>query len=136
MQLHFWIVKLFANDDATWVGLDQWKIHVTCIFMWLSLQLGAAYCLLRLKFYGPCLKQLGIVASRLKISRKFNHIYAKSLYCFFLKCDEVGPFFLWKILCLGWYHVFQVKIWSKKNIFHHLLWIKRFLKDFFSSFYT
>jgi len=42
--------------------LDRWNVHVSHIFMWLPLQLGATYCfmycLLWLKFYMTCLRWL------------------------------------------------------------------------------
>jgi hypothetical protein len=31
----------------------------------------------------------------------------------FLKSDKFGSFLWWKILCMGWKHTLQVKIWSK-----------------------
>jgi hypothetical protein len=58
MQLHI----LVANNHAT---LDGWKVGVSCILMWLFPQLGAMYCLLWLKFYATCPRQLDIVASHM-----------------------------------------------------------------------
>jgi hypothetical protein len=42
-----------------------------------------------------------------------------------LKSGEFGPFFPWKILCIGQNHIFQVKIWRnlgpKKRWFQLML---------------
>jgi hypothetical protein len=45
--------------------------------------------------------------------------------CFPSKSGEFGPFFLWKILCIGWNRIFQVEIWRNfaKRIILSLIWI-------------
>jgi len=45
-------------------------------------------------------------------------IWRSGIFIFISKCGESGPFFSWKILCIGQNHIFQVKIWPPSKTRH------------------
>jgi hypothetical protein len=65
IQIIFFSNQFIYLKGKKYVGLDGWKVHVSHIFLWRLLQLNAMYCLLRLKVYVTCRKQLGTIASHM-----------------------------------------------------------------------
>jgi hypothetical protein len=81
--------------------LDEWKVHVSHIFMRLPLQLGVTYCLLQQKIYATCNpKQLGLVV--VTCGNYNKKLVVNVIVDLQIPCSDSLTLIMWHIIMQQW----------------------------------